>query len=88
VPFFSSGISFPPGIPTWRGLLEELGIASDYISDPHLDNDPLTQAELIAHDIGEDQLQAKLRKKVISVKIPTIAHYLLGSSFLPCLYND
>jgi hypothetical protein len=72
VPFFGSGISIAAGIPTWGKLLETLGIAKDYISDPHVENDPLTQAELIAHDIGTDSLQQKpeqLRSASLAVEL-------------------
>jgi hypothetical protein len=83
IPFFGSGISISAGIPTWNGLLQTLGIASDYISDPHVEHDPLTQAELVAHDIGTDSLQQRLREQMGHADRPSLAHYLLASLRLP-----
>lgn len=60
IPFFGSGVSIPAGIPSWTGLLERLGLASDYISDPHVEHDALTQAELIAHEIGTDAIHQRI----------------------------
>jgi hypothetical protein len=83
VPFFGSGISIAAGIPSWGGLLERLGIAADYLSDPQVENDPLTQAELLAHRVGADSLQQELRELTKRVKIPTVAHRLLALARLP-----
>jgi hypothetical protein len=83
IPFFGSGISIAAGIPTWGTLLETLGIASDYISDPHVENDPLTQAELIALDLGTDALQQKLREQMKVAATPALAHYQLAALRLP-----
>jgi hypothetical protein len=83
IPFFGSGVSMASGIPSWSQLLEALGIPSDYVSDPHVEHDPLTQAELIAHGVGTDALQRELRDRVKVVDRPTLAHYLLASLQLP-----
>lgn len=78
VPFFGAGASAGAGIPTWGDLLQQLGIPSDLASDPSLENDPLTAAELIAHEIGNDKLQQDLRRVIKRIDTPTLIHYLLA----------
>lgn len=78
VPFFGAGISASAGIPTWIKLLDKLGIPSDFANDPYLDNDALTTAELIAHEIGNDYLQNELRKLMKGIKTPSLSHYLIA----------
>lgn len=83
IPFFGSGVSMPAGIPTWAGLLAELGLETDYVTDPHAEHDPLTQAELISHTIGADALQHKIVEITKAVTRPTLAHRLLAELNLP-----
>jgi hypothetical protein len=83
IPFFGSGISIAAGIPSWAGLLEKLGLATDYLSDPHVEHDALTQAELIAHAIGTDALQQKVLELTADVTTPALAHHLLAELKLP-----
>ena len=78
VPFFGAGVSVGAGVPTWADLLDRLGVTPDFASDPQLDNDPLTLAELLAHEIGSAELQNELRKIVASRSTPSILHYLLA----------
>ncbi|MFL6253648.1 MAG: SIR2 family protein [Pyrinomonadaceae bacterium] len=83
VPFLGAGISLAAGIPTWGSLLDTLGLASDYTTDPHVEHDALTQAELIAHELGTDVLQQKLRAQMGIATDPALAHYLLAALCLP-----
>jgi hypothetical protein len=78
VPFFGAGISAGAGVPTWASLLEKLGIPREFANDPYLENDALTMAELIAHEIGNDELQKELRTVMNKPRFPTLVHYLLA----------
>ncbi len=78
VVFFGSGISVGAGVPTWGSLLEKLGVTQDFANEPYLENDPLTMAELIAHEIGNEQLQRELRLVMKKARTPTLVHYLLA----------
>lgn len=77
-PFFGAGVSIAAGIPTWAKLLEKLGVSEDLAQEPNLDNDPLTLAELLAHEIGFLELQRELRNLMVATTIPSIVHYLLA----------
>ncbi|MEI7748715.1 MAG: SIR2 family protein [Chlorobiaceae bacterium] len=77
-PFFGAGVSIAAGIPTWSKLLEKLGVSEDLAQEPNLENDPLTLAELLAHEIGFLELQRELRTLMNSATIPSIVHYLLA----------
>jgi len=78
VPFFGAGISAGAGVPTWASLIEKLGIPREFANDPYLENDALTMAELIAHEIGNDELQKELRAVMNKSHIPALVHYLLA----------
>lgn len=77
-PFFGAGVSIAAGIPTWAKLLEKLGVSDDLAQEPNLDNDPLTLAELLAHEIGFLELQRELRNLMVATTTPSIVHYLLA----------
>jgi hypothetical protein len=77
-PFFGAGVSIAAGIPTWAGLLKKLGVSDDLAYEPNLENDPLTLAELLAHEIGFRELQKELRKLMKASALPSLAHYLLA----------
>ena len=77
-PFFGAGVSIAAGIPTWSKLLEKLGVSEDLAQEPNLENDPLTLAELLAHEIGFLELQRELRRLMTSAIVPSIVHYLLA----------
>jgi len=77
-PFFGAGVSIAAGIPTWSKLLEKLGVPEDLAQEPNLENDPLTLAELLAHEIGFFELQGELRTLMNATTVPSIVHYLLA----------
>lgn len=77
-PFFGAGVSIAAGIPTWSELLEKLGVSEELAQEPNLENDPLTLAELLAHEIGFLELQQELRTLMNAATIPSIVHYLLA----------
>lgn len=77
-PFFGAGVSIAAGIPTWSKLLEKLGVSDDLVLEPNLENDPLTLAELLAHEIGFKELQRELRNLMTAATVPSIIHYLLA----------
>lgn len=83
VPFFGAGVSGGAGVPSWATLLERLGGTGDLTSEPLLENDPLTLAELLAHEIGNVQLQDELRAIMLSKRIPSVGHYLLAQLSQP-----
>jgi hypothetical protein len=95
--FFGSGISLGAGIPDWMGLLRQVGLDADVERDPSASGDLLTLAELAAHIVGADPLQATIREAIKREKRPpTTAHYLLAALHLPllittnydCLFED
>lgn len=77
-PFFGAGVSIAAGIPTWGGLLSKLGVTEELANEPNLEHDPLTLAELLAHEIGYLELQKELRKLMSAHVTPSIVHYLLA----------
>ena len=77
-PFFGAGVSIAAGIPTWAGLLQKLGVSDDLAQEPNLEHDPLTLAELLAHEIGYLELQKELRALMVAHTTPSIVHYLLA----------
>ncbi len=77
-PFFGAGVSIAAGIPTWNGLLKNLGVSEELVKEPNLEHDPLTLAELLAHEVGYLELQKQLRAYMESVTTPSIAHYMLA----------
>lgn len=83
VPFFGSGISVSAGVPTWQGLLERLGVSPELSKEPQLENDPLTTAELLAHEIGASELQRELRRVMLRPRTPTLVHHLLAQLCQP-----
>jgi hypothetical protein len=78
VPFFGAGVSIAAGIPPWGGLLEQMGVSKEIAADPHLTEDPLTAAELLAHEKGSEELQDTLRSFVKKFTIPALVHYFLA----------
>lgn len=83
VPFFGAGISVSAGVPTWAKLLEKLGVSPELTSEPHLENDPLTTAELLAHEVGSGQLQSELRLVMRKAHTPALVHHLLAQLAQP-----
>lgn len=77
VTFFGAGLSVAAGVPTWNALLDRLGLVPELKTEPHLAHDPLTLAELLAHEIGNLALQDQLRAAMRKASRPTIAHLLL-----------
>jgi hypothetical protein len=77
IPFFGAGVSASAGIPTWWDLLSLLGFPADLKDDPDLASDPLTAAEVLAHQIGLPALQQALIDGVRPIREPTLAHALL-----------
>lgn len=83
VTFFGAGISAEAGIPLWWDLLARLGVARDLVNEPELADDPLTAAEVLAHQIGMPSLDEALRGAIKKATRPTFAHFLLAQ-----LYQD
>jgi hypothetical protein len=82
--FFGSGISLASGIPDWTGLLRQVGLDAEVERDPSASGDLLTLAELAAHAVGADPLQAAIRLALSHPKrSPTTAHFLLAALHLP-----
>jgi hypothetical protein len=79
VPFFGAGVSASAGIPVWWDLLSSLGFTADFADEPDLDADPLTAAEVLAHQIGLPDLQHGLVEALKRAHDPTLAHFLLAS---------
>jgi SIR2-like domain len=79
VVFFGAGVSAEAGIPMWWDLLETLGISSELAEDPELAHDPLTAAEVLAHQIGIPNLDDSLRQGILKQNIPATAHFLLAA---------
>lgn len=77
--FFGAGVSAEAGIPMWWDLLETLGISRDLVDEPELSHDPLTAAEVLAHQIGIRDLDESLRQGIIKRNIPAMAHFLLAA---------
>ena len=78
--FFGAGLSLPSGLPTWAGLLNrEFPLDASFLSDPDLDNDPLTRAELSSHRLGAEVLQERLRTSLAGPFLPTTNHLLVAS---------
>ncbi|RMH18938.1 MAG: hypothetical protein D6696_11960 [Acidobacteria bacterium] len=78
VPFFGAGVSAAANVPTWARLLERLGISPEVMNDPQAQTDPLTVAELLAHEYGNDAFQKNLRDLMRSVETPALVHCLLA----------
>jgi hypothetical protein len=78
VVFFGAGVSASAGIPGWWTLLERLGLPPDMADEPDLDNDPLTAAEVVAHQIGLPKLQGSLVESIKGVHEPGLPHFLLA----------
>ena len=83
IPFFGAGVSAGAGVPTWSFLLEQLGISKETITDPHLESDALTTAEILAHELGHNELQDALRRVIKSASRPTLIHYLVAQTSQP-----
>jgi len=77
-PFFGAGVSIAANIPTWSALLQKLGVSDELIQEPNLENDPLTLAELLSHEVGSHELQKALRRLMKTHSTPSIVHYLLA----------
>jgi hypothetical protein len=95
--FFGSGISLAAGLADWTGLLRQVGVDAETEKDPNASGDLLTLAELAAHAVGADRLQATIRQAVTEPRrLPTTAHALLAALHLPlylttnydCLFED
>jgi hypothetical protein len=84
--FFGSGISLAAGIPDWMGLLTRVGLDPDVERDPTASGDLLTLAELAAHAVGADPLQATIRNALRDpVLQPTTAHCLVAALYTQVL---
>ena len=82
--FFGAGLSIPSGIPSWYELLtKSFGLNQSLLTDEELKSDPLTLAELASHQIGSDQLQGILRKKMKKIKKPSTTHFVAAALRLP-----
>jgi hypothetical protein len=84
VAFFGAGLSIPSGLMSWSELLGTyFGLSSGLIDDSDLKTDPLTLAELAAHQLGTDQLQTVLRAAVAKVGRPSVSHVTAAALRLP-----
>lgn len=78
--FFGAGLSIPSGLPSWTDMLRDyFMLDQSLITDDDLQSDPLTQAELVAHQLGADKVQALLREK-LGINRPASTNHLLAAS--------
>lgn len=81
VGFFGAGVSAEAGVPLWWDLLSTLGIPRDISEEPELEHDPLTAAEVLAHQVGIQDLDEALRHAVQKESTPAVPHFLLAQLF-------
>ena len=79
IPFFGAGVSVEADVPLWWALLTRLGVSRDLISEPELEHDPLTAAEVLAHQIGLPMLEKTLRNAIERATVPALPHLLLAA---------
>lgn len=94
--FVGAGVSVPLGLPSWRGLLEELDRlpgTGDRVLSPDDTTNPLDDAERVVRKIGRERFEAEMKSR-FDQTTHTLGHALLAglgtrqmvtTNYDPCL---
>ncbi|MET9199584.1 SIR2 family protein [Gordonia sp. NPDC003585] len=77
--FLGAGVSIAAGLPTWDGLLEEVGADAGERPADFKELGALDKAEYLAVKMGADELNAKVRAAIGDPAKVAVAHALLAA---------